>query len=117
MKFQTEEKGTNSEKSSKDIRLHVVTGSADVNDKVTDDYGWVKDSIINNLLEAAKELQEQNNALREIRYNEQKRPFISREDAKDIISQYYDYCMDYFNGHAKEEAIIILLDELYGEEE
>lgn len=79
MKFQTEEKGVNSEKSSKDIRLHVVTGSADVNDKVTDDYGWVKDSIINNLLEVAGDLQEQNNALREIRHDKPKKPPVLRE--------------------------------------
>jgi len=42
---------------------------------------------------------------------------ISREDAADLLFQYYNKCMDEFNGSVSEEAIYMLLNEIYGEEE
>lgn len=38
---------------------------------------------------------------------------ISREDAETLLFEYYNKCMDEFNGGVSEEAIYMLLDDMY----
>lgn len=41
---------------------------------------------------------------------------ISRDDADSLLFEYYNKCMDEFNGSVSEEAIYMLLNDIYGEE-
>ena len=41
---------------------------------------------------------------------------ISRDEADNLLFHYYNKCMDDFNGSVSEEAIYMLLDDIYGEE-
>ena len=42
---------------------------------------------------------------------------ISRDEADNLLFHYYNKCMDDFNGSVSEEAIYMLLDDIYGEDE